>query len=352
MNVAPTTPRRKRLSAARFCAKPGKMSARDLPEAGKPEAGEPGARPGAWDAAGASPAPGVRRRGPAIGETPLVFASPHSGDLYPEDPGLDPDLPLASLRSAEDALIDRIAAPAAERIGAPLLCGLYGRAYIDLNRAPDDLDPQAIAGLELPEPGARARAGYGVIPRLTGDGRPLRSAPLPLADARARLEGPHAAYHAELERLMSATRARFGCAVLIDWHSMPGRAVAAGSGVRPLDVVLGDRHGRSCDPTLVRRARGALERAGWRVGLNRPYAGGWSTERWGRPAESFHALQIEINRDLYLAPDLSPGPGFGRVTSVALALAAALAEALAGGAAGANTGAKKKPRPKARHESL
>lgn len=315
------------------------MSARDLPEAWEPDI---------WKAAGASPAPGVRRRGPASGATPLVFASPHSGDLYPEDPGLDPDLPVASLRSAEDALIDRIAAPAAARIGAPLLCGLYGRAYVDLNRAPDDLDPLAIDGLELAEPGPRARAGYGVIPRLTGDGRPLRTAPLPLDLARARLDGPHAAYHAELGRLMTAAHARFGCAVLVDWHSMPGRAVAGGAGVRPLDVVLGDRHGRACDPALVRRARAALERAGWRVGLNRPYAGGWSTERWGRPQEGFHALQIEINRDLYLAPDLAPGPGFGRVTSVALALAAALAEALDAGAAGA----KKKPRPKARHESL
>jgi N-formylglutamate amidohydrolase len=294
-------------------------------------------------------APGVRRHGPAVGVTPLVFASPHSGDIYPDDLGADPALPPASLRSAEDALIDRIAAPAAERIGAPLLCGLYGRAYVDLNRAPDDLDPLAVAGLEGLEPGARARAGYGVIPRLTGDGRPLRTTPLPLAVARARLDGPHAAYHAELTRLMTATHQRFGRAVLIDWHSMPGRAVAIGSGVRPLDVVLGDRHGRACDPALVRRARAALERAGWRVGLNRPYAGGWSTERWGRPDEGFHALQIEINRDLYLAPDLGPGPGFGRVAAVALALAAALAEALSGGGP---AGTKKKPRPKARHESL
>lgn len=298
-----------------------------------------------------SPAPGVRRFGPEVGPTPLVFASPHSGDLYPDDLYADPDLPQASLRSAEDALIDRIAAPAAASIGTPLLCGLFGRAYVDLNRAPDDLDPLAIEGLEVPEPGPRARAGYGVIPRLTGDGRPLRTAPLPPELARARLDGPHAAYHAELERLMVSARQRFGCAVLVDWHSMPGRAVG-GSGVRPLDVVLGDRHGRACDPALVRRARAVLERSGWRVGLNRPYAGGWSTERWGRPEEGLHALQVEINRDLYLAPDLSPGPGFGRVAAVAVALAGALANALAGGAAGARVAAQKKPRPEARHESL
>ncbi|MFN5616109.1 MAG: N-formylglutamate amidohydrolase, partial [Brevundimonas sp.] len=105
-----------------------------------------------------SPAPGVRRFGPEVGPTPLVFASPHSGDLYPDDLYADPDLPQASLRSAEDALIDRIAAPAAASIGTPLLCGLFGRAYVDLNRAPDDLDPLAIEGLEVPEPGPRARA--------------------------------------------------------------------------------------------------------------------------------------------------------------------------------------------------
>ncbi|MFC0633601.1 N-formylglutamate amidohydrolase [Brevundimonas balnearis] len=288
--------------------------------------------------------PVFRRHGPDLGATPLVFASPHSGDVYPSEPDPHPDLTPAFLRSAEDALMETLARSAAEAVDAPLLAACIGRAYIDLNRAPDDLDPAAVAGADAVEPSPRARAGYGVIPRLSGDGRPLRASPLPRHEADRRLTRIHGVYHAELARLMEATRAAHGRAVLIDWHSMPGRAAGARPGVRGIDVVLGDRHGAACDAALVRRARAALEAKGLRVSLNRPYAGGWSTERWGRPAEGLHALQVEINRELYLdSVSLSPGPGFARATAVAVDLARALADGLR---------TEKKPRPRARHESL
>lgn len=289
-------------------------------------------------------APVLRRYGPPVGATPLVFASPHSGDVYPPEPERHPDLSDASLRSAEDAMMDALARPAAEAVGAPFLAACIGRSYVDLNRSPDDLDPAAVAGLDAVEPGPRARAGYGVIPRLSGDGRPLRAAPLRREEAERRLRRVHDVYHAALAELMLTAREAHGRAVLIDWHSMPGRAAGSRPGVRGIDVVLGDRHGTACDAALVRRARQALEARGLRVALNRPYAGGWSTERWGRPAEGFHALQVEINRDLYLDPAaLTPGPGFARAAAAVTALAHALSDAL---------GAEKKPRPRARHESL
>ncbi|MFN3352987.1 MAG: N-formylglutamate amidohydrolase [Brevundimonas sp.] len=288
--------------------------------------------------------PVFRRRGPDVGLTPLVFASPHSGDVYPPEPDPHPDLTEASRRSAEDALVEALVRPAAEAVGAPLLAACIGRSYVDLNRAPEDLDPGAVDGLDGVEPSPRARAGYGVIPRLSGDGRPLRAAPLSRHMAERRLTEIHGAYHAELARLMQAARAAHGRAVLIDWHSMPGRAAGSRPGVRGIDVVLGDRHGAACETGLVRRARSCLEAKGLRVSLNKPYAGGWSTERWGRPDDGFHALQVEINRELYLDPaTLGPGPGFARAAGVVSALANALAEALA---------AEKKPRPRARHESL
>ena len=242
----------------------------------------------------------------------FVFASPHSGDLYPPDMEAAPGLGTVSLRSAEDALVDRLIARGAER-GAALLLGRLGRAYVDLNRDPDDLDPALIEGLEERTASPRTTAGYGVIPRLTGDGRPLYGRRLALDEARARVERTHAPYHAALERLMTAAHARHGEAVLVDWHSMPARATQGAGGARGPDVVLGDRHGSSCAAALTRRLRRSFEALGWRVALNQPYSGGWTTQAWGRPAEGFHAVQIELNRALYLdEATVSPGRGWSR----------------------------------------
>jgi N-formylglutamate amidohydrolase len=223
--------------------------------------------------------------------TPLVFASPHSGDLYPQDMDAAPGLDRHSLRSAEDALVSTLAR-AGPIHGAPLIEGRIGRAYLDLNRDPSELDPSLIEGLEGPV-GLKTSAGYGVIPRLGGDGAQLYDRTLSRAEADARIATVHAPYHAALSDLMQQARARHGRAVLIDWHSMPSRAVGA-------EVVLGDRHGSSCRARLTRTLKGLFEGLGWRVALNHPYAGGWSTQGWGRPDEGFEAIQIELSRRLYL----------------------------------------------------
>lgn len=222
---------------------------------------------------------------------PLVFASPHSGDHYPVDMNSAPDLTQHSLRSAEDALVASLVSSGPAH-GAPLIESRIGRAYVDLNRDPSELDPALINGVEGPV-GLKTAAGFGVIPRLGGDGAPLYDRTLSRAEAERRIETAHAPYHTALNDLMQATRARHGRAVLIDWHSMPSRAVGA-------EVVLGDRHGSSCDARLTRTLRGLFEGLGWRVALNHPYAGGWSTHSWGRPEEGFEAIQIEISRGLYL----------------------------------------------------
>jgi N-formylglutamate amidohydrolase len=223
--------------------------------------------------------------------TPLVFASPHSGDRYPADMEAAPGLPRQSLRSAEDALVGRLVEDGPAH-GAPLIEGRVGRAYVDLNRDPADLDPALIDGA-APACGPKAAAGYGVLPRLAGDGAPLYARRLSLEEAAARVRTVHAPYHAALQDLMQAAHARHGRALLIDWHSMPARAAGA-------DVVLGDRHGAACQARLTRRLRALFEGLGWRVGLNHPYAGGWSTQRWGLPQQGFEAVQIEISRRLYL----------------------------------------------------
>ncbi|HST92764.1 MAG TPA: N-formylglutamate amidohydrolase [Brevundimonas sp.] len=256
----------------------------------------------------------------------FVFASPHSGDLCPDDMGADPDLPDASLRSAGDALVDRLIAPGAEG-GAVLVMGRLHRAYVDLNRDPAELDPVLIEGLPGANSSARTAAGYGVIPRTSGDGRPLYDRRMSQAEAWARITRWHAPYHAALAAEMEAARAQFGEAVLVDWHSMPARATAGAAGLRGPDVVLGDRHGSSCSGELTRRLRRAFEALGWRVALNRPYAGGWTTQVWGRPDEGFHAVQIELNRALYYDEAArAPSPGWSRT---AKGVARVIAELLA-----------------------
>lgn len=221
----------------------------------------------------------------------LVFGSPHSGAIYPDDMGAAADLSISSLRSAEDALMAQLVADG-PRHGAPLIAGRFGRAYVDLNRDPEELDPALVEGAQGPA-GAKTAAGYGVLPRLSGDGRPLYDRRLTAQEARRRIDTAHRPYHQALGELMQAARARHGRAVLIDWHSMPTRAAG-------VEVVLGDRHGSACRARLTRRLRDLFQAAGWRVSLNLPYAGGWSTQVWGRPEEGFEAIQIEISRGLYL----------------------------------------------------
>jgi N-formylglutamate amidohydrolase len=209
-------------------------------------------------------------------------------------------------------LVDQLIAPGADG-GAVLVLGRLGRAYVDLNRDPADLDPHLIEGAGERTGSARTAAGYGVIPRLSGDGRPLYARRLTLDEAHERIARVHAPYHAALDDRMRAARDRHGEAVLVDWHSMPARATQAAGGARGPDVVLGDRHGSSCEAELTRRLRRAFEALGWRVALNQPYAGGWTTQAWGRPDEGFHAVQIELNRALYFDEAArTPSAGWSR----------------------------------------
>lgn len=284
------------------------------------EAGESGTDGGAGAAADAVEV--VRPAAPGR----FVFASPHSGAVYPPDMDADPALPEASLRSAEDARVDRLIA-CGPALGAVLVRARIGRAWVDLNRAPDDLDPALVEGVDGPA-SPRAAAGYGVVPRLTGDGRPLYARRLSRAEAERRIARVHAPYHAALAAEMAAARDRCGGAVLVDWHSMPARAAGTPAGARGPDVVLGDRHGTSCAADLTRRLRRGFEALGWRVALNRPYAGGWTTQLWGRPDEGFHALQVELNRALYWDEAARrPGPGWSRAEKgVARVIAGLLAD--------------------------
>lgn len=245
---------------------------------------------------------------------PLVFASPHSGAGLPPGMGMAPGLSAQTLRSAEDAFVDRLVGTGPER-GIPLIAAQVSRIYVDLNRAPDDLDPALIEGAP-PNASAKVASGYGVVPRRAGDGVALYDRRMQGAEAAARLARVHVPYHEALADLMRQARSRHGWALLIDWHSMPSRATAPDRGRRggrAVDIVLGDRHGASARATVTRRVRALLESEGLRVSLNTPYAGGYATQTWGRPDEGFQAVQIEINRALYLdEATLTPSADWSR----------------------------------------
>ena len=264
--------------------------------------------------------------------TPLVFASPHSGRHYPavmlEASAVQED----QLRRSEDALVDQIIAPAAGH-GAGLILARHGRAWMDLNREPWELDPTMFSD-DLPAfaraRSARVAAGLGAIARVAAEGREIYARKLTFAEARARVETTHQPYHAALSGLLEQAKAAHGMAVLIDWHSMP--EAAARTAVTPrhgkgCDIVLGDRFGASCTRKLTDLVERELEAMGYRVARNAPYAGGYTTEHYGKPLERTHALQIEISRALYMdEKTLEPKEGLAKLTADVAVLTQVLAE--------------------------
>ena len=232
---------------------------------------------------------------------PFVFSSPHSGRFYPERFLAMARLDSNAIRRSEDCYVDELFA-AAVALGAPLLKANFPRAYLDVNREPWELDPRMFAEPVPPYcniRSARVAGGLGTVPRLVGEGLDIYAGRLPLAEAVARIETVYKPYHETLKRLIARTHARFGYAVLIDCHSMPASVRVGDSGFRP-DFIVGDRFGTAAAAALTERAISLLSAMGYTVAHNKPYAGGFITEHYGRPARRLHALQIEVNRGLYM----------------------------------------------------
>lgn len=246
-------------------------------------------------------------------ESAVVFASPHSGSHYPDWFVKESLLDSHSIRSSEDAFVDQLFA-SAPAYGAPLLVAHAPRAFLDLNRSKDELDPALIEGIRKVGHNPRVASGLGVIPRVVANGRPIYYGKLSRAQAYDRIDTYWRPYHMALQTLLNESREAFGKAVLIDCHSMPREAVQSGlrSGTRRPEIVLGDRFGAAAHPEVMDEVVTAFEDEGFAVARNTPFAGAYVTQTYGRPARGQHAIQVEIDRSIYMdEASITPHSGFG-----------------------------------------
>ena len=256
-------------------------------------------------------------KGPRV---PFVFDAPHSGTCYPRDLILRTRLDRRALRRSEDTFVDALFKDVVW-LGAPLMRAHFPRVYLDVNRAETELDPGMFDGpLGVPaNPSSpRVAGGLGVIARIAGEQAEIYRGRLPAVDARNRLDAFYRPYHGTLSSLLDETAATVGTAILVDCHSMPSGAVRVldDRGAQRPDVILGDRFGTSCRPELTDMLASLLREHGLAVGRNRPYAGGFITEYYGRPPAR-QAIQIELNRALYMdEATLTPTSGFDTLKRV------------------------------------
>lgn len=231
----------------------------------------------------------------------VVFASPHSGRDYPWSFLRRTVLDERTIRSSEDAFVDKLFDTAPQH-GAPLLKAGAPRAFVDLNRSADELDPALIEGVRRQGHNPRIASGLGVIPRVVANGRAIYRGKLSMREAERRIDLYWRPYHQMLQKLLDSAHQHHGLAILIDCHSMPHEAmdgIAQGTRKRP-DVVLGDRFGAAAGGDIMDIAEAAFAAAGFTVARNAPFAGAYVTQAYGRPSRNQHAIQVEIDRSLYM----------------------------------------------------
>ena len=259
--------------------------------------------------------------------TPVIFSSPHSGNEYPAALLARSALDERTIRSSEDAFVDRLFA-AAPLVGAPLIVARIPRAYIDLNRAADELDPALIEGVARAPHNPRVNSGLGVIPRVVANGRSIYRGKITLQEAQNRIEQHWHPYHEALRGLINDSMVQFGEAVLIDCHSMPHEAIEAHArpGQPRPEVVLGDRFGAAAGRDVIESVEAAFAEAGLRVARNAPFAGAYIAQAYGRPSRSQHVVQIEIDRALYMdEAQITPRPDFAEFQALMAGVIARIA---------------------------
>jgi N-formylglutamate amidohydrolase len=230
----------------------------------------------------------------------IVVASPHSGRNYRSSLDKQSILDPITLRSSEDAFVDELM-DFAPTLGIPLICSEIPRAFVDLNRARNELDPAIIEGIKPNGQNPRVMSGLGVIPRVVANGKEIYSGKLSKEAAFERLENFWDPYHAKLTELLDRAYIQFGYSILIDAHSMPHEAILnASSSFRTSQIVLGDRFGATCSPEIINDLIMLVANNGLRASRNIPFSGAYIVQKYGSPGFNRHAIQLEIDRSLYM----------------------------------------------------
>ena len=259
---------------------------------------------------------------------PALFNSPHSGSTYPHGFLSQTRLDIGTLRRSEDSFVDVLMAGVVAQ-GYPLMRAHFPRCFVDVNREPYELDPRMFDG-RLPSfantRSMRVAGGLGTVARVVGDAQEIYDQRIPVDDALQRIESLYKPYHRALRRLFTRLHREFGAAVLVDCHSMPSTAGHRDERPRP-EFVLGDRYGTSCVGVVAETVEKTLRALGYTVSRNKPYAGGFITEHYGNPAVGLHAIQLEINRALYMDErQYQRSPAFNRLAEDMETLARRLGE--------------------------
>ena len=241
---------------------------------------------------------------PLLLSSPLIFASPHSGRQYNTSFIEEIALDKHEVRSSEDAYVDKLI-DFVPSLGAPLLLAKVPRAVVDFNRATSELDPELIKGINARDLNSRTKAGLGVIPRVVSKGRRIYSDKISLKEAQSRIREYWNPYHEAIKRLLNRAEEAFGFSLLLDIHSMPHEAVAhLNKCHKNAEIVLGDRHGSSANLVFVELIESVFVSHGFSVSRNVPFAGAYITQKYGQPNEGKNAIQIEIDRSLYIKEDI------------------------------------------------
>ena len=246
----------------------------------------------------------------------VVFALPHSGRDYGASFLNQSILDKISIRSSEDAFLDQLI-DGIEKYGVPKIIANAPRAFIDLNRSTDELDPALISGIKNNIRSPRISSGLGVIPRVVSHGKEIYRGKLSLEQAQSRIEYYWKPYHKDLSNLLKRAQSIYGQSLLIDMHSMPHEAVSTQSSfIKAPEIVVGDRFGMSSDPEFTNLIVSILKQHGFRVAKNTPFAGAFITKHHGKIKDRTHAIQLEIDRSLYMDEErISPNSGFEKLKS-------------------------------------
>ncbi|MEL6202581.1 MAG: N-formylglutamate amidohydrolase [Pseudomonadota bacterium] len=255
--------------------------------------------------------------------SPCMFNSPHSGRHYPERFLRMTRLDKSAIRRSEDFYVDELF-DGVTSLGVPMMRANFPRSYLDVNREPYELDPRMFSGALPPfanRNSIRVAGGLGTVPRVVSEGQNIYPRRLPFDEAKMRIDRIYKPYHEALRGVLARVHRKFGCALLIDCHSMPATVRAQEDGTQA-DLIVGDRFGSSASRDITAAIVEAIASLGYDVVTNKPYAGGFITEHYGRPAKHLHAIQIEINRGIYFDEKLMrKTPNFSQVAEDMFALA-------------------------------